>query len=279
MTSRDAKAADAFRRLHQQGLLILPNAWDAGSARLVESLGAKAIATSSAAVAWSHGYPDGDAIPVAILAAAIAEITRLVRVPVSADIEGGYASDPASVGDTVAAVIDAGAVGINMEDDTAAPDLLCAKIEQARRAAARAGVALFVNARTDVYLRGLAEADRRVAETLARAERYKAAGADGLFVPGLTQAADIRAIAAAGVLPLNVMARPGLPAASELAVLGARRLSAGAAIAEVVYGTIAARAADFLRTGESGPVSEGAMDYPTLNALMAPPSGAGPATS
>lgn len=266
--AKDPAGAEAFRALHQKGLLILPNAWDAGSARLIESLGAKAIATSSAAVAWAHGYADGNALPVPILAAAIAEITRLVRVPVSADIEGGYASEPAPVGDAVAAMIDAGAVGINIEDGTAGPDLLCAKIEQARRAAERAGVALFVNARADVYLRGLAPVEGRVAETLARAERYKAAGADGLFVPGVVGPAEIRAIASSAGLPLNVLARVALPPASELAALGVRRLSAGAALSEVAMATIAGRAADFLRTGDSGPLAEGAMDYGALNALM-----------
>ncbi len=269
MTSRNSEVARLFRRLHEEGLLILPNAWDAGSARLIESLGAKALATTSAGVAWSHGYADGDLLPVRLLLATVGEIAEVVRVPLSVDVEGGYSNDAAAVGETVGAVIDAGAVGINIEDGSGAPDLLCAKIERAKGAGVRLGVDLFVNARTDVYLRGLAPTDRRVEETLARAERYRAAGADGIFVPGLTEAAEIRAISKASRLPLNVMAWPGLPPAAELEVLGVRRFSAGAGIAEVVFAKTASLAAAFLRSGAFDPATEGAMSYPEINALMA----------
>lgn len=262
-------AADTFRRLHQSGLLVLPNAWDAVSARLIESVGARAIATTSAGVAWSLGYADGDLLPVPMLAAAVAGIVRVVKIPVSADIEGGYSADPARVGETVARVIDAGAVGINLEDGNAGVDLLCAKIEHARRAATRAGIGLFVNARTDVYLKALVPADRRVAEALARAERYRAAGADGLFVPAVTDPTEIRAIASGTPLPLNVLARPGLPGAAELENLGVRRLSAGALLAEAALRGTAALAAAFLRNGVSDPLTEAAMPYAEINALMA----------
>lgn len=268
MNSRNPTAAHVFRRLHEEGLLVLANAWDAGSARLIESLGAKAIATSSAAVAWSHGYPDGDFLPVPLLVATVSDIARVVRVPITVDVEGGYSIDPSTVADTVAAVIDAGAAGINIEDGTGDPDLLCAKIEQAKAAGSRLAVDLFVNARTDVYLRNLTAADRRVEETLARAERYRAAGADGIFVPGVTDPTEIRAIAAAVRLPLNVLARPGLPPASELEALGVRRLSAGSGIASAAFGRIASLAAAFLRTGASDPLAEGAMPYAEINALM-----------
>src|SRR4029453_14349007 len=139
--------------LHERGLLILPNAWDAASARLIESLGAKAIATTSAGVAWSHGYADGNVLPVPLLAATVAEITRIVTVPVSADVEAGSSADPAAAAEAVGAVIDSGAVGINIEDGAGEPDLLRAKIERAKNTAARRNVDLFVNARTDVYLK------------------------------------------------------------------------------------------------------------------------------
>jgi len=268
MTARDAGAAHVFRGLHDRGLLILPNAWDAGSARLIASLGAKAIATTSAAVAWSHGYPDGDLLPMPLLLATVADIARAVTIPLSVDMEGGYSNDPAAVGEAVAAVIEAGAVGINIEDGAGDPDLLCAKIERARRAGVRLGVDLFVNARTDVYLRDLAPKDRRVALTLARAERYRACGADGIFVPGLTDATEIRTVRAAVPLPLNLLAQPGLPPASELDALGVRRLSAGSGIAQAVFGKIAALTEAFLRTGASDPLTEGAMPYATINALM-----------
>ena len=268
MTHREQTPDHVFRRLHEAGLLVLANAWDAGSARLIESLGARAIATTSCGVAWSHGYADGDHLPVPLLVATIAGIARAVKVPLTADVEGGYSSDPAAVGETVGKVIDAGAVGINIEDGAGTADLLCAKIERARTAAARAGVALFVNARTDVYLRGLAAPERRVAETLARAERYRAAGADGLFVPGVVDAAEIRSITSDAKLPLNVMARAGLPPAPALAALGVRRLSSGGDLAEAAFGRIASLAADFLRTGASEPLLAGAMPYAEINALM-----------
>src|SRR5262249_2800590 len=154
--------------------------WDAGSARLVESLGARAIATTSAGVAWAHGYPDGDALPIARLLETVRAIARVVRVPLSVDVEGGYADDPS---EHIAALVGAGAVGINIEDGAAPPELLAKKIAQAKSAAARRGVDLFVNARTDVYLRGLVPEAERVRETLARAARYRDAGADGIFVP------------------------------------------------------------------------------------------------
>ncbi len=269
MTTREPKSAEVFRRLHQDGLLILANAWDAGSARLIESVGAKAIATTSAAVAWSHGYADGDLLPVPLLVATVRDIMRVIAVPLTVDMEGGYSSDPAAVGEAVGRVIEAGAVGINLEDGSGAPDLLCTKIEQAKRAGARLGVDLFVNARADVYLRDLAPKDRRVTETLARAERYRSAGADGIFVPGLADAAEIKTIAAAVRLPLNILARPRLPPGAELAALGVRRLSAGSDVAEVVYGRIADVAASFLREGSSDVLVEGAMPYAEIQALIA----------
>ncbi len=260
----------AFRRLHAEGLLILANAWDAGSARLIESLGAKAVATTSAAVAWSQGYPDGDRLPVGSLVATVAAITRIIAVPLTVDVEGGYSGDPDSVGEAVAAVVGAGAVGVNLEDGAGDPDLLCAKIERAKRAGVRLGVDLFVNARTDVYLRGLAPPAGRVEAVLARARAYRSAGADGLFVPGLSAPDEIRALASGAQLPLNVMAWPGLPAAPELASLGVRRLSAGPAIAQIAFATTASLARAFLQTGSSDPLGEGAMPFAELDALMVP---------
>lgn len=268
MASERSDAARAFRRLHEGGLLLLANAWDAGSAHLIESLGAKAIATTSAGVARSHGYTDGNFLPVSMLVSTVAEIARVVNVPMTADMEGGYSNDPTAAGDAVARVIEAGAVGINMEDGNAGPELLCAKIEHAKGAGVRLGVDLFVNARVDVYLRNLAPPERRLDETLARSERYRAAGADGIFVPAVTDAAEIRAIAAAVRLPLNVLVWPGLPPASELQALGVRRLSAGSWIASAAFAQAASRAASFLRTGDPGPLTEDAATYSRINALM-----------
>jgi 2-methylisocitrate lyase-like PEP mutase family enzyme len=146
-----------------------------------------------------------------------------------------------------------------------------AKIERSKAAGGRLGVELFVNARTDVYLKNLVPSDRRVEETLARADRYRAAGADGIFVPGVTDSAEIRTIAATVKLPLNVLARPGLPPAPELEALGVRRLSAGSGIASAAFGRIAWLAAGFIRTGASDPLAEGAMPYADINALMSGP--------
>jgi 2-methylisocitrate lyase-like PEP mutase family enzyme len=268
MPTRDRNDAE-FHRLHQEGLLVLPNAWDAGTARLMQSLGARAVATTSAGVAWAHGYADGDVLPLPALVATVTEIARAVSVPISVDMEGGYSSDPVVVGENVAAVVDAGGVGVNLEDSTSPADLLCAKIEHVKRAGAKRGVDVFVNARCDVYLRGLAPEGRRIEETLARAERYRAAGADGLFVPGVTAAADIEAIASSVRLPLNVLARPGLPRLAELATLGVRRLSAGSGITQAVYGRAATLAKSFLHDGASEPLVDGAMPYAEINALMA----------
>ena len=124
-----------FRRLHDGELLILPNAWDAGSARLIESRGAKAIATTSAGLAWSRGYPDGDALPVEELLSAVRAIARVIGVPLTIDVEGGYSNDPAAVARLVAEILEAGAVGINIEDGSGSPALRCAKIAAARESA------------------------------------------------------------------------------------------------------------------------------------------------
>lgn len=270
MTAHDPTHAPVFRRLHGEGVLLLANCWDAGSARLIEGLGAKALATTSAGVAWSHGYADGDLLPVPLLIATVAGIARVVRVPLTVDVEGGYSNDPTAVGAVVGQVIEAGGVGINLEDGKGDPDLLCRKIEQAKRAGVRLGVDLFVNARTDVYLSALAPKGRQVEETLARTARYRAAGADGIFVPGVTDPGEIRAIASAAGLPLNVLVRPGLPPAAKLGELGVRRLSTGSWVASALLGRAKALVGDFLANGIGDPLYEGAMPYADVNALLAP---------
>ncbi|HMA50632.1 MAG TPA: isocitrate lyase/phosphoenolpyruvate mutase family protein, partial [Magnetospirillaceae bacterium] len=176
--------AKQFRALHQGPTpLILANAWDAGSARLIESLGAKAIATTSAGVDWTLGYPDGNLLPVAKLAEVVAQMARVIDIPLTVDFEAGYSDDPAAVAENIKPLLDAGAVGINLEDGGDPPALLAAKIERLKQTASARGVDLFINARTDVYLRGLVPEEKRVSESLARAKTYQAAGADGLFVP------------------------------------------------------------------------------------------------
>lgn len=262
-----ADHADAFHNLHRD-FLILPNAWDSVSARLVEEAGAKAVATSSAAVAWAHGYADGHDLPIEKLAATIEEIVRVVAIPVSADAEGGYADDPAHVGENIAALIGAGAVGINLEDGKAPHDLHLRKVEAARAAAERAGVNLFINARTDVILKQLVPAEQAVEETIRRGRALKEAGASGLFAPLVVKPDDIKAIAGGVDLPLNVIAWKGAPDAAALKALGARRLSAGTKIAAVALRAVRESASAFLETGDSDALTALAGEPVNYNALM-----------
>jgi 2-methylisocitrate lyase-like PEP mutase family enzyme len=258
--------AAKFRALHQgDDVLVLPNAWDAASARLVESCGAKAVATSSAAVAWSHGYPDGENVPTATVLATVREIVRVVTVPVSVDLEGGYHAEPEAIADVIAAVLDAGAVGVNLEDGRGAPELLAAKIGVAKRVAERSGRGLFVNARTDVYLKRLAEGDAALAETLRRAAIYRAAGADGLFVPNILAPAAIRAVTAEAQLPVNVLARAELPPVAELRRLGVRRLSAGCAITEATLAVARRATRELLDSGTYGALFAEAIPFAEVN--------------
>jgi 2-methylisocitrate lyase-like PEP mutase family enzyme len=272
LTMNHSLHADHFFALHTSGLLMLTNAWDAGSARLVHSAGAAAVATSSAALAWAHGFADGEKLPTDLLLATVRGMAGAVPVPVSVDIEAGCSADPQAVAQLAVAIAQAGAVGINIEDGTQPVDLLCAKISHIRQACAAQGVRLFINARTDVFIRGLAAPDQRVAETLSRAQLYAAAGAHGLFVPKLLAAGDITAVVAGSPLPVNVMAVPGLPSAAQLQALGVRRLSAGSALAEATWGAMLAFTQGFLQTGQV-PAAAGlafeALPYGRLNAVMA----------
>jgi len=181
----------------------------------------------------------------------IEEIARSVSVPITTDAEGGYSDDSKQVAENVTALINAGAVGINLEDGAAAHDLHLRKIEAAREAAVRAGVDLYINARTDVYLKQLVPAERAVEETLRRAAALKSAGASGLFVPGVVIESEIATIAERCGMPLNVIVWPGLPDAAKLKALGAKRLSAGTSIFAVAMDAARLATVDFLATGSS----------------------------
>lgn len=266
MPARTQDAA-VFHRLHED-FLILPNVWDAASAKLVERAGAKAIATSSAAVAWAHGYSDGHDLPIAKLTATIEEIARVVRAPVTCDAEGGYADEPKAVAENVRALIGAGAVGINLEDGREPHELHLRKIEAARAAAVEAGVDLYINARTDVFVKQLVPPDEALSETIRRARAFKEAGASGLFVPFAMKPDDIKMIAAAVDLPLNIMAWPGVPDATALKALGARRLSAATWVFRAAASAAAEVAAGFLQTGDSAALSARAGDRTDFDALM-----------
>lgn len=260
--------ATPFHQLHQQGLLILTNVADATGARLVEHLGGKAIATSSAAVAWTHGYPDGNTLPLDRLVSTVESIVRVISVPLTVDVEAGYSDDLGRVAEVLDAVIAAGAVGINIEDGSAAPELLARKIERARQVADTRNVRLFINARTDVYLKNLVPAEDRVAETLRRAAMYQAAGADGLFAAGVTAAYEIEAICKGTPLPVNVLGFVGLPSPLELQALGVRRLSAGSGIAEFLYGAMGGLVKSFLATGQLDTHGLKALSYGEVNGLL-----------
>lgn len=270
MTARP-NDAEHFHALHKgDEILILPNAWDAQSAKLIEEAGAKAIATSSAAVAWSHGYADGHFLPIPRLIATVEAIARVVSIPVSVDMEGGYSDDPGEVGETVSAVIGVGGIGMNIEDGRSSADLLCGKIEAVRAAAERAGVDFFVNARCDVYLKGLAEGHAALEETLRRGRAYKEAGANGFFVPGLIDLHVIAEIARSIALPLNVMARKGAPSVADLKAAGVRRLSAATAISNAAYAAAARTAKGFLETGDADALAEAGGPPVNYNAKFAP---------
>jgi 2-methylisocitrate lyase-like PEP mutase family enzyme len=244
--------AEAFGALHHTGdILILPNAWDAASAAVMEDAGAKAVATSSAAVAWAHGYPDGDLLPLPLLLETVQAVARVVKVPVTADIEGGYTDDLDRLAETIRAVIGVGAVGINLEDGSRDPLLHARKIAAARKAADGEGVALFINARIDVYLKGLAEGHAAYVETTARAERYHQAGASGIFVPGPSDTDLIDRLADEIHLPLNMMLVAGLPGAEQLQALGVRRVSSGGGPFRAVYARLAKVVAGYLADGKA----------------------------
>ena len=212
----NVRRAEAFRALHVPGRpFVLPNAWDAASARTLAALpSTAALGTTSAGIAWSLGRPDGELDPDAVTFEVVARVAAAVDVPVTADVEAGYGD----VAGTVAGVLAAGAVGVNLEDgtgDPAAPlrpvDEHAAIVAAARAAADDAGVPLFVNARVDAWWAGAGDPTDRVDHAIERGRLYVAAGADGVSPPALVDADTIRALAAAVGAPLNVLASPGLP--------------------------------------------------------------------
>ncbi len=264
-------ATAVFRKLHADpsGPLRLANVWDVGGARLVESLGAKAVATTSAGVAWALGYPDGNGLPVKQLENLVPNIMRVVRIPVSVDVEAGYTDDPTKIGENLKVILGSGIAGINVEDGTDPADLLAAKIENIKKTTAALGVDVFVNARTDVFLQALVPEGQRIKETIARAGIYRSAGADGIFVPALADPKQIAEIVSAVGIPLNLMAWPGLPDAAELKKLGVRRLSSGSGIPQIIWNHFARLAKAFLETGSSEPMAKDYMAHADLQGLFA----------
>jgi 2-methylisocitrate lyase-like PEP mutase family enzyme len=227
--------AEQLKALHVPGKpLVLVNVWDSVSARIVARAGAPAIATTSAGVAFATGYPDGQRIPPELMLDAVARVCAAVSIPVSADLESGYGDSAESLERTVAGMLDAGAVGLNLEDHSGAPtdplvepELQLDKIRAVREAGNKRGVPIVLNARTDSYLRGLGTKQEMFEETIRRGEAYRDAGADCVFVPGLSDPAVIGEIVRRLACPVNVLAVAGGPSIAELARLGVARVSLG----------------------------------------------------
>ncbi|MBI1356644.1 MAG: isocitrate lyase/phosphoenolpyruvate mutase family protein [Acidobacteria bacterium] len=267
--------AEAFRALHHGGrILVLVNAWDVPSARIVEEAGAAAIATTSAGVANALGYADGQRIPREVMIDAVRRIVRAVQVPVSADVEAGYGPSPDDVGETARLLLDAGAVGLNFEDgsgDPAAPlvavERQVERIGAIRRAADAAGVPLTINARTDVFLDAVGAPATRFDEAVRRANAYLGAGADCAFVPGVAAADVIAELVRAVRGPLNILAGPGAPPIAELQRLGVARVSTGSAFARACYARARAVARDVLTSGSWEALLADAIPYREMNEL------------
>ena len=267
-----AERAARFRRLHEERPLVLPNAWDAASARVIELAGAPAIATTSAAVSWTLGRADGEQLDRDEMIGVVRRIVRAVTVPVTADVESGYGTGSEDdVAATVRAVLDAGAVGINLEDSQGVallpPERQAGRIRAARAAAVAAGTDLVINARVDVYFFGTGSPNLRLEETVRRATVYRAAGADCVFVPGVVDPGIIALLVERNGGPVNVMAGPGAPTTAELGRLGVARVSVGPAIAQVALEATRRAARELLQHGSLGS-PEAAMPFGEANGMF-----------
>ena len=279
--------AERLRVLHRgPGVLVLPNAWDAMSARVFEDCGFEAVATTSAGVAYSFGYPDGERLGREEMAEVTARVAAAVSVPVTADVEAGYGASAEAAAETARAVIGAGAVGLNLEDAAdpippgpdappggAASPLVSLEAQEEKiravvEAGEAAGVPLVVNARTDLFWRGIGDPGWRFSETVRRANAFLEAGADCVFVPGLPDVETIRALAREIGGPLNVLAGPGAAPIGALAEAGVRRVSVGSGPARASMGLVRRIGRELLESGTYDPIAEGAVPYPEANALF-----------
>jgi 2-methylisocitrate lyase-like PEP mutase family enzyme len=243
-------------------MLVLPNAWDAASARVLEEAGFPALGTSSGGIAFSLGFPDGQNAPFGEMVEAVRRIVRAVRVPVTADLESGYGD----VEGSVRAVLRAGAVGLNLEDSDGGRLLdLSEQVDRIRRARRAAGrVPIVLNARTDGYWLGKAS----FLETVERCGAYRKAGADCLFVPGLRDPKTIRALVLTVGAPLNVLAGPGVPSLPRLEALGVARVSLGSGPMRSSLGRVRRIAGELSHRGTYRSMVEGAVSYREANALF-----------
>jgi 2-methylisocitrate lyase-like PEP mutase family enzyme len=251
-----AEKGARFAALHRgPDLLLLPNPWDVASALLMQRAGFAAVATTSAGIGYSLGYPVSEAMPRDEMLCAVERIASRLSIPLSADMEAGFGKTPEDVAETVRLTIQAGAVGINIEDASYRKDeplidlgLAAERIRAAREAADATGIPFVLNARTDVYWRG-GTGPHAFDEAVRRANAYRAAGADCLFLPNVEDAALIRDLVRAIDGPLNLLAGARLPAVPELAALGVRRVSIGAGLARAAYGALDGTLAEIRDTG------------------------------
>jgi 2-methylisocitrate lyase-like PEP mutase family enzyme len=237
MSTNQTERASQLKSLHIKGEpLILFNVWDAGSARAIQEIGAKAIATGSWSVAASQGYADGQEIPLDLALANLKRIVACVDLPVTIDLEGGYGDSAEELQESVTKVIKAGAVGINFEDQIVGGTGLYsiegqrARIEAMRAAAEQTAVSLFINARTDIFLKAdpASHNEKHLEEAIRRAKAYAEAGASGFFAPGLRNAKYIERLCESSPLPVNILVMPDVPSSKQLASLGVARISYGA---------------------------------------------------
>jgi 2-methylisocitrate lyase-like PEP mutase family enzyme len=244
-----------FLALHQGTQpLLLPNPWDRGSAVLLAGLGFQALATTSSGFAATLGRLDGAVTREEALEHA-AQIVQATDLPVSADLENGFADEPEGVAETVRLAAETGLAGCSVEDFTGHPDtpiydpsLAAARIEAAAEAAHRGPVGLVLTARAENHLHGRPD----LADTIDRLQAYQQAGADVLYAPGLTRLEDIRQLVASVDRPVNVLARPGVPPVAQLADVGVRRVSVGGGFAFAALGALVEAATELLEDGTYG---------------------------
>ncbi len=267
--------AERFQTLHRYpDILVIANAWDVASALLLEGAGFPAVATTSAGIGYAYGYPIGEAMPLPEMLETLARISGRLSVPLSADMEAGYGETPEQVAETTRLTLEAGAVGINIEDRTYRLEhpliettLAAERIRAAREAADGTGVPMVINARTDGYLlggRGSAVFD----DTVRRANAYREAGADCLFVPGVSDADVIGRLVQEVDGPINVLPVSGCPDVAALAALGVRRVTIGATFARFAYSALV-RAADELKSVGTYSYSDDIATHAEMNRLMA----------
>ncbi len=271
-----AEKAERFRKLHGgPRILALLNAWDVASARILEEAGHPAIATSSAAVAFSLGYPDGQRISRDEMLEMVARIARAVHVPVTADMESGYGTTVKDMVETAKAVIAAGGIGMNLEDVTGDDEsshvdltLQVQKIRAIRETSSSLGVPLVINARTDVYLMPIGEAATRFERTVERLRAYREAGADCVFAPGVSDRDTIAKLVKAIAAPLNILVSANCPSLVELQKIGVARVSAGSAVMRATLGLVRRIGKEFMEKGTYDSLFSGAIPFAELNQMM-----------